>query len=71
MRFLLGKDQFRDGTATNTQDHTRAQKLTETKAKIIQRKNNNVKANRVIQEPWEWYDKCYLRERNKGDFYLP
>lgn len=57
---------LRNGVQTQTQNYNRPQSLTETKAQTSNRKN--VQAQRVIQEPWEWYDKCYVRERNKGLF---
>ncbi|KAK3102065.1 hypothetical protein FSP39_008504 [Pinctada imbricata] len=62
------RDTLRNGVTTQTPDHNRAQSLTETEAQRNQRKNNNVKTNRALQESWDWYDKCYMRERNKGLF---
>lgn len=32
------------------------------------RKNKNVKNNFGLHENWEWYDRCYHRENNKGLF---
>jgi hypothetical protein len=37
-------------------------------SQFINRRANNVKDNRVLHESFEWYDKCFLRERNKGLF---
>jgi hypothetical protein len=30
-------------------------------------RKNNIDRNRGLQEPWEFYDKCNRRERNKGE----
>ena len=32
-------------------------------------KKGQVKEKRVLNEPWEWYDKCARRERNKGEYF--
>jgi len=64
-------DKIRPGTDTNTQNHNRLngnQVNTETLNQKENRKSNNVQENRGLNEPWEWYDKCYNRERNKGLF---
>lgn len=34
------------------------------------RKRNNVQQVKGYQEPFEWYDKCSVRERNKGTCFL-
>jgi hypothetical protein len=57
---------MRNGVTTQTQDFNRAQNLNEDEAKATRRKNTAVKDNRGLQETWEWYDACYMRERNKG-----
>eukprot|EP00058_Branchiostoma_floridae_P021203 XP_002606693.1 hypothetical protein BRAFLDRAFT_72540 [Branchiostoma floridae] len=62
------QDTLRNGRTTQTQDHTPANNLQETRAQSNGRKNNNVKTDRALQEPWQWYDKCYNRERNQGLF---
>ncbi|XP_078594985.1 protein DD3-3-like isoform X2 [Branchiostoma floridae x Branchiostoma japonicum] len=62
------QDTLRNGRTTQTQDHTPATNLQETRAQSNNRKNNNVKTDRALQEPWQWYDKCYNRERNEGLF---
>lgn len=59
-------DTLRNGVETNIQDYSPPSSLAETKAQKNSRKSNNVKSKRVIQEPWDWYDSCYRRERNKG-----
>ncbi|XP_013394675.1 protein DD3-3-like [Lingula anatina] len=61
-------DRLRDGLNTNTQGYTRPAARGELKSTYRGRKNNNVKPDRVLQEPHEWYDKCLVRERNKGLF---
>ena len=59
---------MRDGLNTNTQNHNRPASLKETKSAFQNRRNNNVQQDRVLHESFEWYDKCYVRERNKGLF---
>ncbi|KAK3607198.1 hypothetical protein CHS0354_008882 [Potamilus streckersoni] len=61
-------DKLRDGVATNTQDYIRPGSLAENEDQKLSRKTNSVKPDRGLQELWEWYDKCNLRERNKGLF---
>lgn len=61
-------DTLRNGVQTSTQEYQPPTNLDETKQQKNNRKNNNVKSERVIQEPWEWYDSCYVRQRNKGLF---
>lgn len=61
---------MRPGVNTQQQDHTalNANQLnTETFGQKLGRKNNNVNVQRGLDEPWEWYDKCQIRERNKGE----
>jgi len=70
------KYKMRDGVTTNTQNFNAAgsrnkdgvRVYTETKAAYANRKNGNVDANKVYQEPHEWYDKCQARNRNNGLF---
>lgn len=57
---------LRDGLTTNIQDYTPT--ATDTLEANQQRKEQNVKLDRVINENWEWYDSCRLRERNAGLF---
>lgn len=61
-------DTLRNGQKTDTQAYNRPQSLTETQAQTTARKNNAVQQEEVLQEPWEWYDKCFVRERNRGLF---
>ncbi|XP_060076266.1 protein DD3-3-like [Ylistrum balloti] len=58
-------DTLRNGAQTNTQEYQPPNNLDETMRQKNNRKNQNVKSSRVIQEPWEWYDYCYIRQRNK------
>ena len=56
---------MRNGVTTASQPFTSPTSLTENQAKANQRRNV-VKQDRGLQEGWEWYDKCYVRERNQG-----
>lgn len=47
---------------TNTQDYTKPNQNNI----ATDRMAGDVKTDRGIQESWDWYNKCYLRERNKG-----
>ncbi|XP_013392122.1 protein DD3-3 [Lingula anatina] len=62
------KDRLRDGLNTNRQDYARPRSNLESRSAFQSRKNNNVKDNRVLFETFDWYDKCFVRERNKGLF---
>lgn len=64
--FIGTADTLRNGQRTDTQAYKRPQSLTETQAQTTARKNNAVQQEEVLQEPWEWYDKCFVRERNRG-----
>jgi hypothetical protein len=55
---------LRSGKSTSTQGYNNQKH--NTKADKKTRKEANVNENRAIQEPWEWYDKCDKRQRNKG-----
>lgn len=59
-------DRLRDGLTTETQTFTNMN--VDTFEGNTARKNNSVSLNRVLQETWDSYDKCYYRERNKGLF---
>ncbi|XP_055882286.1 protein DD3-3-like isoform X2 [Biomphalaria glabrata] len=59
-------DYIRNGVETTTSQYTKPTK--DTFADTKNRKSNDVKIGRGLHEPWDWYDKCYLRERNKGLF---
>lgn len=61
-----GKFNIRNGKSTSTQGYNNQKH--NTKADKKTRKEANVNENRAIQEPWEWYDKCDKRQRNKGLF---
>lgn len=55
----------RDGTTTNRQNF---QNGNGDPANRIGRRNADVEQERGLHEPWEWYDECSRRERNKGLF---
>lgn len=71
-------ERMRDGTSQSTQDYSQPQQrydrtlrrniYKESSNTFINRRNNRVRTDRVLQEPFEWYDKCRVRERNKGLF---
>ncbi|EDV25347.1 uncharacterized protein TRIADDRAFT_55329 [Trichoplax adhaerens] len=66
------RDKLRNGANTLRQDYSplnNARELrTETQQQKQNRKNGNVKSDRALQESWEWYDKCRIRQRNQGLF---
>ncbi|KAK3607200.1 hypothetical protein CHS0354_008884 [Potamilus streckersoni] len=61
-------DMLRDGVETITQDYSKPYSLVESEVQKNIRKIYSVKLSRGLQEKWEWYDNCNLRERNKGLF---
>lgn len=63
-------DTYRNGVKTQTQNYNKPQSLKETKAARDKRKTDAVDQTKVLQESWDWYDKCYVRERNKGKLKL-
>lgn len=65
----INDDEFmpRDGLNTNRQQFTNPSQG-ETPATRLARKNGDVDDNEGLHEPWEWYDECYRRERNRGLF---
>ncbi|KAL4227006.1 hypothetical protein ACF0H5_014982 [Mactra antiquata] len=62
------KQQMKDGTSTNTMEYTPPPNMDETKAAVNNRRNGNLDTSRGLQESWESYDACYVRERNAGLF---
>ncbi|XP_066912366.1 protein DD3-3-like [Clytia hemisphaerica] len=72
------KTEFRDGTNTQTQnfnanageqtDKDGKRTFTETQQAFGTRKAGSIDQNKVYQDPFEWYDKCDKRPRNKGLF---
>ena len=64
--YVDDRDKIRPGVQTNTQNYNGPQNDNENYGGKEGRKNGQVDSNRGLQEPWEWYDKCYTRERNKG-----
>jgi len=67
-----GYGRMRDGTSQQTQGYQQPQSRNgiykDTQNSFYGRKRNSVRPDKVLQEPLEWYDKCYTRERNKGLF---
>ncbi|XP_022106441.1 protein DD3-3-like isoform X1 [Acanthaster planci] len=61
-------DTIRNGRTTQTQNHQRINNLNENQNQANNRKNNAVRDDRGLHETWDWYDKCYNRERNMGLF---
>jgi len=59
---------IRNGQSTNTQAFTASDNDNDSEGTVENRRNNNVRADRCLQESWEWYDDCNRRERNKGLF---
>lgn len=59
-------DRIRDGLNTRSQEFTRMAQ--DTLDQNSERKQNNVKQDRVLHEPWQYYDNCYYRQRNMGLF---
>ena len=67
MFFLALKEQIRNGVSTGRIGYTAPTKVTETEQNAINRKNNNLDTSKGLQESWDSYDNCYMRERNKGN----
>ena len=61
-------DRLRDGLNTQRQEYTTVAADAETLAVKESRKAGDVKLDRVLQESWQAYDACYLRDRNAGLF---
>jgi len=61
--------EMRDGINTQTNDFTAVQNnKDETYQEFKNRRAQNEKKDRGVNENYEWYDKCNERERNKGLF---
>ncbi|GFR88754.1 protein DD3-3-like [Elysia marginata] len=60
------KDTLRNGVSTATQRFRKPSRRSANR--IEQRKNDDVKMSLGLHESWDWYNKCYLRERNNGLF---
>ncbi|PAA56940.1 hypothetical protein BOX15_Mlig012640g1, partial [Macrostomum lignano] len=64
-----GLDTLRNGNSTQTQGFQAAAKpLDETVDSFLARKAASATAQRGLHEPFEWYDACNARERNRGLF---
>ena len=64
---LPDSKEIRDGVTTNTQDYKKGSSK-EKSQDFLKRKAGSVKDDRALHESFEWYDKCYQRDRNKGLF---
>ncbi|KAK3738793.1 hypothetical protein RRG08_035673 [Elysia crispata] len=58
-------DSLRNGHVTATQGYAQPNK---NNVNAASRKGKDVKLDRGLHEKWDWYNRCYLRERNKGLF---
>ncbi|KAL5014550.1 hypothetical protein ScPMuIL_008820 [Solemya velum] len=61
-------DTLGNGVKTKSQGYTAPPSLTQSKDQYLRRRAGDFDNDLGLHEPWEWYDKCYLRERNKGLF---
>lgn len=61
-------DTFRNGVKTTTQTYTKPSSINETLANKSTRKSGQVTQDKGLHESWDWYNKCYMRERNQGLF---
>ncbi|XP_071806094.1 protein DD3-3-like [Asterias amurensis] len=59
---------LRNGFATNKQGYMKLASVTEKKNRADARRRNSVKDDRGLHEKFDWYDKCFGRERNMGLF---
>ena len=57
---------MRNGANTGTQNHQRPPNG-ETYAAYVNRRNNNVQADRGLHESHSYYDDCTRRDRNEGN----
>ena len=57
---------LRNGVQTNTQDYQPPNNLNQNRNQDNSRENNMVQTQRVLHENFDWYDSCYVRERNQG-----
>lgn len=61
-------DQLRNGVNTNTPNYQQPSSLEETLQQFTSRKSNQINTNRGLHETFDYYDDCYVRERNRGLF---
>ena len=59
------KMKLRNGRTTGTPTFQGGPK-NEKVAQTIARRDRNLNIQHVLQERWEWYEKCNVRKRNKG-----
>ena len=51
---------------TDTQGYVSSDNTEETEDSVKKRKAQSVQDKRGLHESFEWYDKCFKRDRNKG-----
>ncbi|XP_029634270.1 protein DD3-3 [Octopus sinensis] len=61
-------DVLRDGVNTNKQNFNEKNVNPKTRKESHKIKGKAVKADSGLHETWDWYHKCYQRERNNGLF---
>ena len=63
-------DYLRNGRETGTQNYQQVNQNeinTNQRSQYVARRTGSVLEQRVSQETFEWYDKCFVRERNQGE----
>ena len=61
-------DVIRDGSQTNTQDYQAPNNLNEDASTFLSRRRNQLRLDRGLHESFAYYDDCYVRERNTGEW---
>ena len=60
------KEKVKNGRTTTTPTFTGG-RVGEKRSATISRMNSNLNVDRVLQEQWQTYEKCNVRNRNKGN----
>lgn len=60
------KEKVKNGRTTNTPTFTGG-RVGEKRSATLSRMNSNLNKDRVLQEQWKTYEKCNIRNRNKGN----
>ena len=63
------KDTLRNGVSLKRQDYKRPSRRERSQAQAAKRKSDSIDAKRAINEGFESYDKCFMRERNLGKIF--
>lgn len=63
-----GLDSFRNGKKTTTAKYTKPRNVNEAKSDKTARKTGDIDRDRGLHESWDWYNKCYTRQRNQGEY---